>query len=59
VKDELEIEAKVSGHDLIEGTCGQENWKIFHENRSSYRDLKPGLQEYEAGILQPNCDIRF
>jgi len=56
VKEELEIEVKVSGHGLTEGTCGQENWKIFHENRSSYRDLYPGPQEYEVGILQLTCD---
>jgi hypothetical protein len=57
VKDELEIEAKVSSHGLMEGTCGQENWTFFHENLSSFRDLNPGPQEYEAGVLQLNCDI--
>jgi hypothetical protein len=61
VKDELEIEAKVSGNGLIEGTCGQENWKNFHENRSSYRDLKAGPQDTKqvgfnaTATLGSNC----
>jgi len=59
VKGELEIKVKVSGHVLMEGTSVQENKKIFHEDRSSYRDLYPGPQEYEVSILQLKCDVRF